>query len=427
MKRVGTVLGLVFLICIVGAGVVFGVEKHQRDVAAAADRARIAAAQAVALANFRSLSALGSRIDATLAQFSSSKDQYDKVLMDAEEASQQRHDLYSKTPGDDADILGYINTEKDDVEQLGALSEAKANAARGAATALGDHFGEATTSSLIADISAASQAEGTGLSDWLRAASDIDDSVAASVNHQFYRSSEDVAALYRTSDEQEAASRSQWDSIWSRMSDLHDRLAVEINAAKDLSGSSGTPVAAPQQTQSTQPKVSDIETAQRLFLGLRAGVLPASFDGTSLSGSTYAFDLYRRDPKFASAFNAAVKDAERTSRGKSARWIEGAGGVASTLKLLVDQNGRQYVIFDECEPHACPFQRFYGFYDPGSNRVAAVLSTSGDNDTARNDDIFATDEDRPMIQILRVMDSDEAFPPTAQRRLEIEHLLGQKT
>jgi hypothetical protein len=95
--------------------------------------------------------------------------------------------------------------------------------------------------------------------------------------------------------------------------------------------------------------------------------------------------------------------------------------------LVADQSGRKYIIFSACKPHDCPDGRFYGFYDPGSHRVAAVLYTSDVNGDAANDDIFVTnDNDLPMIQVLRVSDPDEKFPLTAARRIELGRLLDQQ-
>jgi hypothetical protein len=286
--------GVVLSLTLVIVAFAFLVKRHQHDVAAEAERARIAALRSAAVAEYKELRALDSRFQSAFVTFSESKDAYDGVLTEAGQASRRRHDLFNENPSDAVDLLGYASTEVSAVEQLQKLSEAKADAARAVAASLGEHYGEAVTSSLLKDISNASEPEGKGLVDWWRGAHDVADSLTARINGRWYlQDTGDVSALYRASDEQMAASRSRWDTITSQMLELEGRLKADMAKIKTKSGATdavlgdtnGGPSLAAPKLSVTFGQASEVKGGADVPTGSAAVEAPSAAESPLTAGS----------------------------------------------------------------------------------------------------------------------------------------------
>ncbi len=244
MDRRVLIAGAILAAIVIAVGATLLVRKRQSDAAAEAQRQRVAAAQAVASAKYQRLKSVDDEAGGAFDRFMNADHSYDVTQAGAALAGQRRHDLFAQQPVDYADALTDVRNEKSDVEQLQELSQEKSDAARGVATALGSYFGESTSSSLLADITNASEAEGKYLADWWRATSQINDTLTAQVNGRWYMgSSDDVESLYRASDEEGAVSRSRWGSVNARLSELHDRLRNDMVAVQAEMGSAATTLA----------------------------------------------------------------------------------------------------------------------------------------------------------------------------------------
>lgn len=84
-QRVLRMAGLAIVLIAITVVVMIAVERHKNDVAAEAERARIAAAQAAALAHFASLASFAVRVETAFERFSAAKKEFDKLSSQASE------------------------------------------------------------------------------------------------------------------------------------------------------------------------------------------------------------------------------------------------------------------------------------------------------------------------------------------------------
>jgi hypothetical protein len=234
-RIVAVVVVLLVVIGLVGSGAAYIVHKQHAD-AVEADRVRVAAAKAEASAKYRRLSDLQSRASAALDHFSELQTAYDEKYTEGGAASHKRHDLVDSQPYDIADGLALINQEKAAVESLQSLTPQKADAARAAARVFTDAYGDAATSTIISDISVASEAEGAGLSDWWHATRELVDWFSARANGRYYGSTGNVGELYKSSDDEAARSRERWATVTDRFATLRNRLDRGVSEAQSRSG-----------------------------------------------------------------------------------------------------------------------------------------------------------------------------------------------
>jgi len=269
-RRSWLIAGVIIIVAILGS--VLLVRKHGNDVA------REAAQQ-----KYEHLESIATRASFSIDQFRKASASFDAAQRQGQEASQERHRLWTESPFDLADSLTSVRAEQQDVQQLGDLAQSKANAARAAATALGCYFGDSTLSPLLNDITAASEAELKYLADWNRAASAVNDILTAFVNGRWWTApyaQDEIESLYRSADEDEAVSTSRWSGVASRLADLQGRLRSEVLAAQpqgvvattEITETPGpaSPAASPMQNPQTVPTAAP--TAQRGSTGTAPSV-----------------------------------------------------------------------------------------------------------------------------------------------------------
>ena len=240
MSRPLWIVLAVLIVVGLGAGSTAYVLHKRASDAAAAQEAKRAAARAQAYEKYQRLSAIQSRADAALKELGQLESDYDAKYNDAATASQRRHDLAQSAPYDVSGGLAYITQEKAGVEPLEDMTSAKAKAARGAAAAFADAYGDSATSGLLSDITAAAEFESEGISDWSRAASALYDAFSARANGRFSIVSDDVAGLYKSSDDAAARSRELWDSAHDRLLQLRTRLERDVSSTYAASGAHDT-------------------------------------------------------------------------------------------------------------------------------------------------------------------------------------------
>jgi len=233
-----------------GGGGIYLFREHQNALALQAERAKVAAERAAAAESYRRLSGILTRVNDSLDKVETLQSTYFDLIQEATGASHKRHDLFQYNPGDVADALTLTLLEKHAVETMQPMTGQKADAARAIASALAEAYGETSTAAVVADITAASEAESEGLSDWWHAASDLADQYSAYANGRYSGQTTDAGNLYTSSDDQAARSQQLWYSISNRLVSLKKRLVNDVTTADaergSDEGSSQAPLAKPQ-------------------------------------------------------------------------------------------------------------------------------------------------------------------------------------
>jgi len=128
-RAIAIAIAILFCIGVIGVGAAFQARKHQADVAAEAQRARVMAEQGAARASYRRLNDILSRANGALDRLNELRTTYDGKYSEAADASQKRHDLFEAQPYDVAGGLTLIEREKSAVEALQPMTGEKADAA----------------------------------------------------------------------------------------------------------------------------------------------------------------------------------------------------------------------------------------------------------------------------------------------------------
>ncbi|MDB5093115.1 MAG: hypothetical protein JWO85_1216 [Candidatus Eremiobacteraeota bacterium] len=235
------IAALLVLVGVLAGGATFLERRHEAEVAEQAHKAqeaRLAQERAAAADRYLRLSSIQSRASSALDHLSELQTTYDSKYSDAANAGQKRHNLVDASPYDVAGALALVRAERTAVETALPMTAEKADAARSAASAFAEAYGESSTSALMNDVSVAAEEEAAALSGWLRGASAINDLLSARANGRYYyQSSDDLAGLYRSADEGAARSRQRWSTVNNRLATLRSRLNREVSAATRGSGS----------------------------------------------------------------------------------------------------------------------------------------------------------------------------------------------